>query len=136
MAMMADDHTQRGVETCTATDTPAAPRIERWRIDLELYPADAIFRACYKFTDRCYIRLDRSDERTVMAELRARDDKVDIDVLLGEFANELIDQRLRLDIARETKAVRDLIVAQAFVEAELDEEPRADLGDSSSDRPA
>jgi His-Xaa-Ser system protein HxsD len=107
------------------------PRVERWQIDLELYPADAIFRACYKFTDRCFIRLERSGKRTVMAELRARDDKVDIDVLLGEFANELIDQRLRLDIARETKAVRDLIVTQAFVETGLDPGSRDDHRGSS-----
>jgi His-Xaa-Ser system protein HxsD len=104
--------------------------VARWRIDLELYTADAIFRACYKFTDRCYILLDRSDERAVTAEFRARDGKSDMHDILGEFANELIDQRLRMDLARETKAVRDLIVEQAFVEAALDTGSEGDSDDS------
>ncbi len=112
-----------------AVDPQNDPNFVRWPIDLELYPEDAIFRACYKFTDRCYVRLERSGERTVMAEFRAKDGKSDIDAIVGEFANELIDQRLRMDLARETKAVRDLIVSQAFVEGMLDAGSEGDHDD-------
>jgi His-Xaa-Ser system protein HxsD len=37
----------------------------------------------------------------------------------GEFSNELINQKVRLDIAAETRPIRELIVAQAFAEADL-----------------
>lgn len=122
MAMTADDRAATSTDNADqgATDPHTSPNTVRWRIDLQLYTADAIFRACYKFTDRCYILLDRADERAVIAEFRARDGNPDMDAILGEFANELIDQRLRTELARETKAVRDLIVEQAFVEAALD----------------
>lgn len=132
MAMTADD--RAATSTDNADQSAAGPQntlnAVRWRIDLELYTADAIFRACYKFTDRCYILLDRADERAVIAEFRARDGKSDMDAILGEFANELIDQRLRMDLARETKAVRDLIVEQAFVEAALDAGSEGNADDS------
>jgi His-Xaa-Ser system protein HxsD len=39
--------------------------------------------------------------------------------IAGEFGNELISQRIRLDLAEETRPVRELIVAQAFAEADL-----------------
>ena len=39
--------------------------------------------------------------------------------LAGEFSNELVNQKVRLDVAAETKAIRELIVAQAFAEADL-----------------
>jgi His-Xaa-Ser system protein HxsD len=132
MAMMADDRAATSIDDAgQRTAGPQnSPSVARWRIDLELYTADAIFRACYKFTDRCYILLDRADERAVMAEFRAKDGNPDMDAILGEFANELIDQRLRMDLARETKVVRDLIVEQAFVEAALDTGSEGDSDDS------
>jgi His-Xaa-Ser system protein HxsD len=43
----------------------------------------------------------------------------DLHSLAGEFSNELINQRVRLQIASETRAIRELIVAQAFAEADL-----------------
>ena len=132
MAMTADDRAATSLDDADqkAAGPRNSPNAVRWRIDLELYTADAIFRACYKFTDRCYILLDRADERAVIAEFRARDGEPGMDAILGEFANELIDQRLRADLARETKAVHDLIVEQAFVEAALDAGSEGNADDS------
>lgn len=33
-------------------------------VDTTLYPEEALFRACYLFTDRCYLFLERSGEPT------------------------------------------------------------------------
>lgn len=93
---------------------------EQIRIDTSLYTIEAVFRACYKFTDRCFLFLERADANTVVVQFRASAGRSDLAETVGAFQNELIDQRLRADIARQTRDIRNWIVAQAFVEADLD----------------
>jgi His-Xaa-Ser system protein HxsD len=93
-------------------------------VDTSLYTLDAMFRACYKFTDRCFVFLERGANDTVIVHLRARTVGSDLAETIGAFQNELLDQRLRMDLARETRTIREWIVAQAFVEADLDLPPR------------
>jgi len=102
-------------------------------IDLKVYSLEAVLRACYKFTDRCYLLLARSeagDRLRVFAQ--AKPPELAIEVLIGEFANELLDQQLRRAIAEEVGPVRELIVAQAFAEGNLLDGDRDD-GDYESD---
>lgn len=90
-------------------------------IDLAVYSRDAVFRACYKYTDRCYLLLRRGEGERLLVDVRRRPSSGSVGVRLvdfaGEFMNELIDQQLRVDLERETRPVRELIVAQAFAEA-------------------
>ncbi len=105
------------------------------RLDIDVYSLEVIFRVCYAFTGQCYVYLARSeDSRSLDVHFSSKGEALDLEQIAGEFANELIDQRLRLDIARATQPIRELIVAQAFVEADLldradreasyDEDPR------------
>jgi His-Xaa-Ser system protein HxsD len=61
-----------------------------------------------------------SDE--IAIEFRGRSETASLSVIVGEFLNELIDQRVRADIDRETRRIREMIVAQAFAEADIDQE--------------
>src|ERR1041384_573717 len=89
-------------------------------VDTNIYPLEVLFRTCYVFTDRCYLFLSATDASDVInVRFRQKLDSCDLDSVAGEFSNELINQRVRLDIANETRAVRELIVAQAFAEADL-----------------
>jgi His-Xaa-Ser system protein HxsD len=88
-------------------------------VDTKLYSEEALFRTCYVFTDRCYLLLKPDGDNRVVVEFRKRRQSADLHVLIGEFANELIDQRVRADLSRDTRAIRELIVAQAFAEADL-----------------
>jgi His-Xaa-Ser system protein HxsD len=90
-------------------------------VDTTIYGEEALFRACYQFTERCYLFLRRGDEATVVVDIKQRDKSTDLSDLAGTFCNELIDQRLRVSIARETATVRELIVRQAFGEARFDD---------------
>lgn len=78
----------------------------------ELFSGSAIKKAAYKFTAHSFIYVTDSGGSWV-AQLRAKQPG-DWDRLLGEFNNEVLDQQLREDIARETDGIRDLILAQAF----------------------
>jgi His-Xaa-Ser system protein HxsD len=97
-------------------------------VNTDLYSREALFRVCYLFTDRCYLFLS-SDDNTPVIQVRftRKSPDTDLSEMAGEFSNELINQKVRLDIAVETKAIRELIVAQAFAEADL-----FDRGDSEA----
>jgi His-Xaa-Ser system protein HxsD len=90
-------------------------------VDTTVYGEEALFRACYQFTDRCYLYLRRGDGATIVVDIKQRESSVELSDLVGTFCNELIDQRLRVSIARDTAAVRELIVRQAFAEERFDE---------------
>jgi His-Xaa-Ser system protein HxsD len=92
----------------------------RISVDTSLYTKDALFKACYAFTDRCYLFLSPAEAPDVVrVRFSRKEPGTDLAVMAGEFANELVDQRVRAQIAAETAGVRELIVAQAFAEADL-----------------
>lgn len=88
-------------------------------VETRLYGIETIFRACYAFSDRCYLFLREEGAGRIVVVFRKRKSPKTLDALIDEFANELISQRVRVQVAEETKAVRAAIVAQAFGEADL-----------------
>jgi len=89
-------------------------------VDTAIYSLEALFRVCYIFTDRCYLFLTPADESSVInVFITGKTSDCNLRAIAGEFSNELINQKVRSDIALETNAIRELIVAQAFAEADL-----------------
>lgn len=89
-------------------------------IDTAVYSLEALFRVCYAFTDRCYLFLQPEEGSSVIKVMFARKTPDwNLSSVAGEFSNELINQKVRLQIASETRAIRELIVAQAFTEADF-----------------
>ena len=88
-------------------------------VDTTIYPLDAIQRTAHAFTARCVVFIRRIDSTRVDVELTSQDAGDDAQAIAGEFANALLDQTLRARIAAETATIRELIVAQAFCEADL-----------------
>lgn len=103
------------------------------QVDTTIYCLDAVLRACYKFTDRCYLFLTRETESPDLVNVflmsKSRDH---IGNITGEFCNELVDQSLRLSLSQEFGPIRELIVAQAFSEGNL-LDPQRDEGDYERD---
>src|SRR5262245_62233639 len=94
-------------------------------VDTAIYPPGALFRTCHVFTDRCYLFLSAdSSDAVITVSFARKTPACDLTVVAGEFANELINQKLRMDIAAETRTIRELIIAQAFAEMDaLDKGP-------------
>jgi His-Xaa-Ser system protein HxsD len=88
----------------------------RFEIDETLYPLDAIYGASYIFIDRCYVFLSRPADQKVAVRLRTRDpaEAEQLEGLAGEFANELLNQSLRVRISESTVSIRDYYMARAF----------------------
>jgi His-Xaa-Ser system protein HxsD len=89
-------------------------------VNTTIHPKEALLRTCYAFTDRCYLFLDPLDGDRVRVRFRKRRQAADLTRVVAEFGNALIDHTLRVTIARETQTIRELIVTQAFAEADLD----------------
>lgn len=88
-------------------------------VDTRVYPISVLFRTAYAFTYRSFVYLENSAEHVVKVFLATRSANEPAARIAGEFLNDLIDQKVRHDIAEDTRAIRELIVTQAFAEADL-----------------
>lgn len=88
-------------------------------VDLAIYPLEIVLRTCHAFTARCYVAPRTAEDGRITIALLPRDQSDALCHLAGEFSNALLDARLRALIAEETRSIRELLVAQAFCEADL-----------------
>jgi His-Xaa-Ser system protein HxsD len=108
-------------------------------LDESIYPRDAVYGAAYVFVDRAWVFLSRPADQKIEVRLRtkAATDAAGLERLAGEFANELLNQVVRLRIGEATSKIREYTMARAFFAddtrtsidallAELDAEELAD----------
>ena len=83
------------------------------KIDRNLYAREAVMKALYRFHVRYIISYETEGAFIkVFFETRSNIDSVDKEV--AEIMQELSFQMLRLDTARRTKSIRELLVARAL----------------------
>ena len=99
-------------------------------IDKKIYSKSAVLRACYWFGKDLYCHLkERGDLLEVTVGLRVSSPTLDqpkirkIDEWLPEIFDALLDSQLRVEIQTETAGVRELIIAKAFAESGVLEDP-------------
>ena len=97
-------------------------------IDSNVYRLSAVKKAAYRLGGRCFAQIGLLPEGGILVRLEAKSEDVPLDMLEGDFWNELLDQDLRETIAQETERVRNLLLAQAFSEVSLTD-ARADTAD-------
>jgi His-Xaa-Ser system protein HxsD len=95
------------------------------QLDEAVYCREAVLRASNWFTDRLFLKVSQAGPGKIEVRLRARSGKFELGSLIGEFENALLEAQVRIEIAHETAAVRELIVAKAFAEGDLLEDAPA-----------
>ena len=96
----------------------------RFPIDSSIYSVPAVLRAAYWLTDRCYFHVTRKAEGQYLVHLAPKPDNPEpLEQIAAEFSTSLIDQQLRIELAESARTVRDLIVAKAFAEGDLLDDP-------------
>jgi His-Xaa-Ser system protein HxsD len=88
--------------------------------DRETTQLDALHRAAYATADLMTVDITASDDRYV-CKLFPRASGADLELLAHRMRSEVIDQTLRLRIAKETEPLRNLIFALAFSQTGLAE---------------
>ena len=84
-------------------------------LDNKIYSIDAITRTTYKFTDKCYMRMESVADNITGVYFTAKIENSDnLEETINDFCNELIDQELRINVEKEFGNIRDAIVKKAF----------------------
>lgn len=85
-------------------------------LDMSVYRLAAVQKAAYRFAERCTAVLGAPDANRIPVSFVFRPGVAEQDALetVRLFFQELLDQELREQIGEETRAVRALILAQAF----------------------
>ena len=89
----------------------------RFIVDETLYPLEAIYGASYLFVDRCFVFLERAEDKKVRVQLKTKSETTEseLEILAGEFSNELLNQILRWRVSEATAQIREYTMARAFV---------------------
>jgi His-Xaa-Ser system protein HxsD len=87
------------------------------KLNLKIYPIEAILSACYAFIDRAYIFLDRDrkgDFIKIAIKGKSALSERKLTALRGEFMNELLHCALRYQISKNNKRIREYIIGRAL----------------------
>lgn len=88
------------------------------RYSKELYPKSVLIKSAYNFTDRAYLHLSQDDgDYIVEIEEKGTESKLD----MREFDNEMLAQAAKYEVFKQTKAIRELIVARAMASTIVEE---------------
>lgn len=77
----------------------------------ELYPKIALIKAAYNFIDKAYVHLD-ADEIYYYVSVERKTQESEIDE--KSFINEMLAQSVRHEVYKETKNIRELLMARAM----------------------
>lgn len=85
-------------------------------LDEAIYPRDAVYGAAYLFVDRAYVFLTRPADDRIEVRLKPKEetDAAGLEKLAGEYANELLNQVVRVRVGESTAQIREYYMAKAF----------------------
>ena len=88
----------------------------------ELYTLSSAMKAAYNYIDEAYIFFKEIDENTYTIEFEIKNFNSDLEILIKNFKNELLHEKIRENISLETKNIRELILARALYGLALESE--------------
>ena len=89
--------------------------IHKIKLDTKIYSIDAIKKAAFEYSKTAWINIITEDENqfvNVFVQLKERDNSYDF--IKSKFLNHILDHQIRIDISKEFKTIREMIIAQAF----------------------
>jgi His-Xaa-Ser system protein HxsD len=92
-------------------------------VDESIYSRAAIIRASHWYSGKYFVSTSSDKSGTFVVKLRPRNGSADFEKLENEFESVLLDSQLRTEIREETCRIRELIVAKAFAEGDLLDDP-------------
>jgi len=115
-----------------------APHIIRLQIERALYNEAVVFKCLYWYGSHLVVTVNSSPDGLYFdVTLRPKVgvlDQASLDDLEARLHTDLIDFKTRDIVARETKTIRDLLVAKAFAHADdFESTPPGELDDSVSE---
>jgi His-Xaa-Ser system protein HxsD len=100
--------------------------------DISIYSKDAILKCLYWYGDKFHttVFLEEQSYKIVLTPLASQPiSKGDLEPFQLKLERDLIDFNLRDIVTKETKNIRDLLIAKAFSNGEFDEQPPGEISD-------
>ncbi|TSJ34929.1 His-Xaa-Ser system protein HxsD [Mucilaginibacter corticis] len=98
--------------------------------DERLFSKEAIFKCLYWYGDHFHTTVNINDGYYQLQLTTAQEiSREELKLFLQKLERDLIDFNLRDMVSKETQNVRDLLIAKAFSNGELDEDPPGEISD-------
>lgn len=81
-------------------------------LDVDIYPIIVIEKTISNFLDIAFAKMEKENNKIIVKLVLTS--KQNTNNIVGKFYNELLEESLRYNIARETKDLRELIVGRAL----------------------
>lgn len=88
-----------------------------FKINAKCHAFESVLNAAHVFIDKFYVFFDGDPKSAVSVFLKPKNESAsrkEIAKAAGEFANEILNQELRLQLAKNNKQLREYIVGQAL----------------------
>ena len=85
----------------------------------DIYPLVSVKKALANFMEETYIKIS-SDKDKIIVQMVLKENKKNLEKIIGELYNEFLRESLRYNIAIETKNLRELIVGRALYKTCID----------------
>jgi His-Xaa-Ser system protein HxsD len=100
---------------------------------VDLYSKDSLFKCLYWYGDKFHTFVGFADVDTYRISIKPKSDaglsSEDFELYQLKLERDLIDFNLRDIVTKETKNIRELLIAKAFSNGEFDEEPVGEISD-------
>lgn len=83
-------------------------------VQKELFEKDCLLRVASEYSHEMYIDFEPEGDAAIKVNFKAKDGFCVTEDVLRDFANELIDQQVRLGLEKQFGTIRNMIVEQAF----------------------
>lgn len=104
-------------------------------VNPKVYSFESIVNAAYAFLDKAHVFLDGDPKTKIKVSLKAKEScTLSAEDLKGEFHNALLEQDLRLRLAKDNKKLREYIVGQALFGASPEQADDIASGDDELDK--
>jgi len=92
-------------------------------IPIGLYSRDAIFKCLYWYSEQYKYVISETENQSLIVSFipKSESQKLDLEEFTTKFSEDLIDYELRLKVNAETKNIRELLIAKAFANGDLDD---------------
>lgn len=98
-------------------------------LEKELYNEDVLYKCFYWYGGSFSVDIANHSERFFLVTLKSASDTQDWKATIDRIKKDLIDFKLRDIVTKETKTVRELIIAKAFAYYGLNDDPTTEISD-------
>jgi His-Xaa-Ser system protein HxsD len=98
-------------------------------VEKGIYNDDVLHKCFYWYSGDFNVDISNSSETLSLVQLQSKAETQDWSKIIEKIKRDLIDFKLRDIVTKETKSIRELIIAKAFAYYGLNDEPITEISD-------